>query len=93
MAPGQRLGRYQVESLLGRGGMGEVYRAEDLETGRQVALKVLRADMVEAKDRARFLREGRLAASISHPHTVYVYETDEWTAVRSSRWNWQKAAR
>jgi hypothetical protein len=77
MKPGQRLGRYQLEHLLGRGGMGEVYRAEDLETGRQVALKVLRADMVDAKDRARFLREGRLAASISHPHTVYVYETDE----------------
>ena len=56
--------------------MGEVYEAED-ESGRRVALKVLKHGLDDPNDRARFLREGRLAASISHPHTVYVYGTDE----------------
>jgi serine/threonine protein kinase len=57
--------------------MGEVYEAEDLESGRRVALKVLGQSMTQPADKARFLREGRLAASISHPHCVYVYGTEE----------------
>jgi serine/threonine protein kinase len=57
--------------------MGEVYEAEELETGRRVALKVLTGSMGIEDDRARFNREGRLAASISHPNTIYVYGTDE----------------
>lgn len=73
---GQQFGPYRVERLLGKGGMGEVYEAED-ESGRRVALKVLTHGLDNPSDRARFLREGRLAASISHPHTVYVYGTDE----------------
>jgi len=73
---GQPFGSYRVNRPLGKGGMGEVYEAED-ESGRRVALKVLTHGLDDVNDRARFLREGRLAASISHPHTVYVYGTDE----------------
>ena len=57
--------------------MGEVYEAEQLETGRRLALKVLRHTLRGAEDRARFLREGQLAASISHAHTVYIFGSEE----------------
>jgi serine/threonine protein kinase len=57
--------------------MGEVYEAEHTESGRRVALKVLRSRLQNAEDRARFLREGQLAASVSHPHTVYIFGSDE----------------
>ena len=70
LVDGQLWGPYRVIRLLGRGGMGEVYEAEQLETGRRLALKVLRHTLGGADDRARFLREGQLAASISHAHTV-----------------------
>lgn len=74
---GQVFGTYAIVRLLGRGGMGEVYEAEDRENGRRVALKVLSKGLANPADRARFIREGRLAASISHPNTVYVYGTEE----------------
>jgi hypothetical protein len=57
--------------------MGEVYEAEQLETGRRLALKVLRDTLRGDEDRARFLREGQLAASISHAHTVYIFGSEE----------------
>ncbi len=63
--------------MLGKGGMGEVYEAEQTDTGRTVALKTLNHSLGGAENRARFLREGRLAASLSHPNTVYVYGTEE----------------
>ena len=59
--------------LLGQGGMGVVYEAEEIETGRRVALKVLSAERRRDVDRERFLREGRLAASLNHPHCVFVF--------------------
>ena len=77
LAPGQRFGPYRIERLLGRGGMGEVYEAEHLEHGRRIALKVLSQRLSDPTDRARFLREGQLAASVSHPHTVYIYSSEE----------------
>jgi serine/threonine protein kinase len=77
LVDGQLWGPYRVIRLLGRGGMGEVYEAEQLETGRRLALKVLRHTLGGAEDRARFLREGQLAASISHPHTVYIFGSEE----------------
>jgi len=77
LAPGQRFGPYRIERLLGRGGMGEVYEAEHLEHGRRIALKVLSQGLSDATDRARFLREGQLAAAVSHPHSVYVYGSEE----------------
>ena len=77
LVDGQLWGPYRVIRLLGRGGMGEVYEAEQLETGRRLALKVLRDTLRGDEDRARFLREGQLAASISHAHTVYIFGSEE----------------
>ncbi len=76
-AVGAEFGHYRLVRLLGAGGMGAVYEAVDLDTDRCVALKVLshRFDAPEA--RKRFLREGRLAASINHPNSVYVFGTEE----------------
>jgi uncharacterized RDD family membrane protein YckC len=75
--PGQTFGDYQILRLLGRGGMGEVYEAEHRPSGRRVALKVMGHALESDTDRKRFLREGRLAASISHPHVVYVFGSEE----------------
>ena len=74
---GGRFGPYRILRLLGRGGMGVVYEAEEQDTGRRVALKVLGRQFDSPQDRARFFREGRLAASINHPNSVYVYGTEE----------------
>ena len=65
LSSGQRFGHYQILRLLGKGGMGEVYEAEDLDSGRVVALKVLSQRLDSPKDKQRFLREGRLASSVS----------------------------
>ena len=73
----ERLGGYRIVRLLGKGGMGAVYEAEEMESGRRVALKVLSQGLDSPEARRRFLREGRLAASVNHPNTVYVFGTDE----------------
>jgi uncharacterized RDD family membrane protein YckC len=77
LAPGAVFGRYRIGRFLGRGGMGAVYAAEQIDDGRSVALKVLAAGLDSPSDRERFLREGKTAASINHPSTVYVYRTEE----------------
>jgi eukaryotic-like serine/threonine-protein kinase len=77
LGEGQPWGAYRIGRLLGRGGMGEVYEAEHRDSGRRVALKVLRSRLQTADERARFLREGQLAASVSHPHTVYIFGSEE----------------
>ena len=66
--------RYEVQELLGRGGLSVVYRARDLETERDVALKVLRSAPVGEVHLARFLREARVTARLHHPHVVQVHE-------------------
>src|SRR3989442_1201180 len=66
--PGQMFGGYRICSLLGQGGMGQVFEAEHAETGRRVALKVMSQALSSQQDRKRFLREGRLAASVNHPN-------------------------
>lgn len=73
----QQFGPYRIIRLLGKGGMGDVYEAEHLENGRRVALKVLGESLGTPIDRQRFLREGRLAASINHPNTVYIFGTEK----------------
>ena len=70
-------GGYRIAGLLGSGGMGTVYEADHLESGRRVALKVLGHALDSVAARERFFREGRLAASINHPNSVYVYGTEE----------------
>jgi uncharacterized RDD family membrane protein YckC len=77
LASGQDFGPYRIVRLLGRGGMGEVYEAEQIEQGRRVALKVLSQRLTDPHDRARFLREGQLAASINHPHSVYIFGSED----------------
>src|SRR5438876_9215288 len=64
--PGQQFGDYRILKLLGHGGMGEVFEAEQIASGRRVALKVMRHTLASEQDRKRFLREGRLAASVNH---------------------------
>src|SRR5919206_2873147 len=65
--------RYRLDSLLGKGGMSEVWRAEDLELERPVALKLLAPDA----DRARFDREARAAAALAHPNITQLYDYGE----------------
>jgi serine/threonine protein kinase len=77
LTPGT-FGPYLLIRPLGRGGFGEVWEAESVETGRRLALKVLTAAReTSGEERERFRREGRLAASINHPHCVYVFAADE----------------
>jgi hypothetical protein len=74
---GAELGGYRVRRVLGRGGMGLVYEAEEIESGRRVALKVLEQRFGDERERERFEREGRLAASIDHEHCVFVFGAAE----------------
>lgn len=75
---GKTIGRYRVGTLLGRGGMGEVYRAEDTELRRPIALKVLPASLVADSDRlSRFHQEARTASALNHPHVVSIYEVGQ----------------
>ena len=72
---GSRVGRYTLDALLGRGGMGVVFRATDLELERPVAIKFLSPELADdAAFRERFIRESRLAAAIEHPAIVPIYE-------------------
>ena len=75
---GTDLGPYRIERVLGRGGMGVVYLAEQRELGRKVALKLLPDELAQDADfRARFDRESHLAASIDHPNIIPLYEAGE----------------
>ena len=74
---GEQLGHYRIVRSLGSGGMGTVFEAEDLENGRRVALKVLSQKLDSPAARQRFFREGRLAGSINHPNSIYVFGTEE----------------
>src|SRR5262245_58668976 len=75
---GAKLGRYEISSKLGEGGMSEVYLAEDTELHRKVALKVLPADVVTNNDRMRrFKQEATAAAALNHPNIAHIYEIGE----------------
>src|SRR3990170_3134795 len=77
-ATGMTFGHYRLLGVLGRGGMGVVYRAEHEHLGRVVALKLLTPQLAESAGfRERFQREARLAASVDHPHLVPVYDAGE----------------
>jgi serine/threonine protein kinase len=78
--PGDRVGDFRIVTALAHGGFGTVYRAEQLSLGRQVALKVIASDRIDAADRRRAVREMSLAAAIDSPHLVRVYAGGEDTA-------------
>src|ERR1044071_6601429 len=75
LAPGDRLGPYEILALLGKGGMGEVYRATDTRLHRTVAIKVLPHDKVADPDRKRrFLQEARAVSALNHPNIVTLHD-------------------
>ncbi len=82
LAVGRRLGVYEIRSLIGAGGMGEVYRARDQQLGRDVAIKVLPDQwLADPERRARFEREARLLASLNHPHIGAIYGVEQADSV------------
>jgi ABC-type branched-subunit amino acid transport system substrate-binding protein/streptogramin lyase len=75
---GSTFAGYRIDSLVGRGGMGVVYRARDLALDRPLALKLIAPELAQdERFRARFLRESRLAAALDHPHVVPIHEAGE----------------
>src|SRR5271157_3433871 len=82
LSPGTRLGTYEIQAAIGAGGMGEVYRATDTKLGREVAVKILPAEMASDPDRlARFHREARTVAALNHPNVVTLYSVEECDGV------------
>src|SRR5262245_60043358 len=78
MTPGTLIGSYRIESQLGEGGMGTVYRALDTKLNRTVAIKFLSDELADAAARRRFQQEAKLASSLNHPHIVAVYDVGEF---------------
>ena len=75
LAPGARFGSYDIVGLVGRGSMGQIFKAHDSRLGRAVALKVLSPDLLpDPASRARFDREARMIASLNHPHICTIYD-------------------
>ncbi len=80
---GTKLGVFEVSTLLGVGGMGEVYRARDTKLGREVAIKILPAEFAHDRDRlARFQREARLLAALNHPNIAHIHDLQECDGVQ-----------
>ncbi|MCC6337873.1 MAG: pilus assembly protein N-terminal domain-containing protein [Myxococcales bacterium] len=77
LRPGQQLGRYEVERLLGAGGMGVLYLARDPKLGRRVAVKLMRPHFADDVARARLLREAQAMAQLAHPNVVSVFDLGE----------------
>src|SRR5688572_32107959 len=90
LAPGTRLGPYEIVSAIGAGGMGEVYRARDTRLGRDVAIKILPDLFAADADRiARFQREAQMLAALNHPHIAQIYglRSEEHTSELQSQSN------
>src|SRR6187549_626271 len=84
LTPGTRLGPYEIQSAIGAGGMGEVYRATDTTLGRQVAIKVLPDAFAQDAERlARFEREAKTLASLNHPHIAQIYGLEKSSGVQA----------
>jgi len=80
LTPGSRIGPYEIKSVLGAGGMGEVYRAHDAKIGRDVALKILPDIVASDPDRrARFEREAKTLGALNHPHIAQIYGFEQTT--------------
>jgi len=83
LVPGSRVGAYEIVTALGAGGMGEVYRARDTRLGRDVAIKVLPAEVASSPARlARFEREARAVAGLNHPNIVTLFSVEDEGGVR-----------
>jgi serine/threonine protein kinase len=77
LSPGTLLGRYEIRSLVGAGGMGEVYRARDPKLNRDVAIKVLPADFSSDPERLRrFEQEAQAAGALNHPNILSIYDVE-----------------
>ena len=84
LAPGTRLGVYEVTAPIGEGGMGQVYRARDTKLNRDVALKVLPDSLAHDAERlARFTREAQTLASLNHPNIAHIHGLEESGGVRA----------
>ena len=82
LTSGSKLGAYEIQSPLGAGGMGEVYRATDTKLGRDIALKVLPAEMAQDPERlGRFRREAKALAQLDHPNIVTIHSVEEAVGV------------
>jgi serine/threonine protein kinase/tetratricopeptide (TPR) repeat protein len=89
LEPGDRLGPYTIQALLGMGGMGEVYRGHDSRLGRDIALKVISASLVgDARTRARFEVEARAASALNHPSIVTIFDVGETAGVSWIAMEW-----
>ncbi len=78
LAPGTRLGPYEILASIGAGGMGEVYRARDTTLERDVAIKVLPTALAQDPERlARFKREAKVLASLNHPNIAQIYGVED----------------
>jgi serine/threonine protein kinase/Tfp pilus assembly protein PilF len=78
ISSGSRIGRYEIRSKIGEGGMGEVYLAQDTKLDRKVALKILPAELAGNTDRMRrFVQEAKAASALNHPNIITIYEIDE----------------
>ena len=78
LSPGTKLGRYEIKSQIGAGGMGEVFLAEDTRLERTVALKILPAELANDQQRMhRFIQEAKTASALNHPNILTIYEIEE----------------
>jgi eukaryotic-like serine/threonine-protein kinase len=78
LGSGTQVGQYRIESAIGAGGMGVVFRAYDIKLQRPVAIKFLSDDLADVAARRRFQREAQMASSLNHPHILTVYDTGEF---------------
>jgi serine/threonine protein kinase len=82
LSQGSKLGRYEIHSQIGAGGMGEVYLAHDTTLNRRVALKVLPAEVAQNKERMRrFIQEAKAASALNHPNILTIFEVGETDSV------------
>src|SRR2546428_7384924 len=82
LASGTKLGRYEIRSKIGEGGMGEVYLAQDTKLDRKVALKILPAEVAADRSRmSRFVQEAKAASALNHPNIITIHEIEQIDSV------------